>query len=326
MKTLTFEKPFPALTPAQRLHLDVYGYAVIENMLTPEEVERCRNAVHRLKDKLADLAPSVRASSARAPGEHGPAYIERDLPHHKYITNILGADPDITAYATHPRMVGMAEEFIGGEARIVEMNVHINSRDPGDSGGDDGRTREPRFGFHRGTDAPFACHMHGGLWHCNFVKTLTTLEDLGPDDGGTVVIAGSHKLDLPASQLIELAYEDRSFIHQFVAPAGSTLLFGETLIHATGQLRSDGERIVIITGYGPIMFPYWELGGQSASLAQQTPEHLRSLIAGRANWNREPRYRSLSEPADDRRFELGRWNDRTPVDPAEQPPQKPDTK
>ena len=315
--TLTFEKPFPALTPAQRLHLDVYGYVVIENTLSPEEVERLQSAVKRLRDRLCNLG-----ESGRAPGEHGSAYLQMDKPHHHYMTNILGADPDITAYATHPWMVGMAEEFIGGEARIVEMNVHINRRDPDESIDDDARTRGPRFSFHRGADAPFACHMQDGLWHCNFVKTLTTLTDLGPDDGGTVVIAGSHKLDLPASQLIELAYEDRSLIHQFVAPAGSTLLFGETLIHATGQIRSDAERVVIITGYGPIMFPYWELGGQSDSLAQDAPDHLRPLIAGQAHWNRAPRYRSLSEAADERRFELGRWDDRRPFDRAGQSPQR----
>ena len=34
-------------------------------------------------------------------------------------------------------------------------------------------------------------HTDEGLFHYSFVKTLTNLTDLGPDDGGTVVIAGS---------------------------------------------------------------------------------------------------------------------------------------
>ena len=29
--------PFPALTPAQRLHLDFYGYVVVEDVLTADE-------------------------------------------------------------------------------------------------------------------------------------------------------------------------------------------------------------------------------------------------------------------------------------------------
>ena len=32
-----FNRPFPALTPAQRYHFDVFGYVVIEHTLTPDE-------------------------------------------------------------------------------------------------------------------------------------------------------------------------------------------------------------------------------------------------------------------------------------------------
>ena len=35
--TSEFTRPFPALTPAQRYHLDVYGYVVVENTLTGDE-------------------------------------------------------------------------------------------------------------------------------------------------------------------------------------------------------------------------------------------------------------------------------------------------
>ena len=34
MPETKFTRPFPALTPAQRYHLEVYGYVVIENTLT----------------------------------------------------------------------------------------------------------------------------------------------------------------------------------------------------------------------------------------------------------------------------------------------------
>ena len=41
--------PFPAMTPAQRYHLEVTGYVVIENMLTADEVGRYHDALQRLK-------------------------------------------------------------------------------------------------------------------------------------------------------------------------------------------------------------------------------------------------------------------------------------
>lgn len=105
-------------------------------------------------------------------------------------------------------------------------------------------------------DAPDGGHTKQGLFHCSFVKTLTNLTELGPDDGGTVVVAGSHKLDLPVEEMVACAYADPSLIHLVVAPAGSTLLFAETLVHATGRIRSERERAIIVCD-GTRLFPYW---------------------------------------------------------------------
>ena len=43
--------------------------------------------------------------------------------------------------------------------------------------------------------------------------------------------------------------------HTVVAPAGSVLVFGETLVHAPGELRDDTERTILTSAYGPPMFP-----------------------------------------------------------------------
>lgn len=292
---ITFDRPFPALTPAQRYHLDVLGYVVVPNTLTTEEVSRIKDALYGVKGDVQRLDD---------PSETGPryrgAFLAIDEPNHYWIENVIETDPAITAYATHPLMVGMAEEVIGGEARIVEMNAHINRHGP-DSGVHD---------FHRGTDVPFATHTYQSLFHCNFVKTLTNLTDLGPDDGGTVVIAGSHKIDLAIPELVQLTQEAPSLIHQVEAPAGSTLLFGESLIHASGHIHSDKERVIIITGYGTTLFPYWSRGRLSESFRLRIPEQLKILLDGRDSHRRGIRYRTLSMPADKRPFELGEWDQR----------------
>ncbi len=302
MTALSFDRPFPALTPAQRYHLDVFGYVVVKNTLTDDEVEKLKESLYRLRAELAQLQdPTAEGPRVRS------AYLQINKAHHRYMAHIIEADPAITAYATHPRLVSMAEELIGGEARIVEMNAHINSRNP-----EEDLSSPPRYGFHRGTDIPFGTHTQNGLFHCNFVKTLTNLTDLGPDNGGTVVVAGSHKIDAPTEEVVAAACEDRSLIHQVVAPAGSTLLFSETLIHATGQIRSDRERVIIITGYGSTLFPYWDDGTLSAAFKKQIPAQLQTLFHGKAHWTRGPRYRKLGDPADERPSRMGEWADRPP--------------
>ena len=133
----------------------------------------------------------------------------------------------------------------------MEHNSILNRREP-----DFDPDAPPQYGWHRGAtpgnlppllslpplphsplalsrmnavSAGEASHERGELIHCNFVKTLTNLTELGPDDGGTCLIAGSHRMPLPPHELIQLAEEDPSLIHQVVAPPGSALLFGETL-------------------------------------------------------------------------------------------------
>jgi ectoine hydroxylase-related dioxygenase (phytanoyl-CoA dioxygenase family) len=290
--TTRFERPFPALTPAQRFHFEVHGYVVVPGVLSEEECGLIREALQRTKR-------DIRARATNHQLQPGEAHFIVDLPHHVFMGSIREADPVFAAYAAHPRLVGMAEEVIGGEARIVELNAHVNSRNPAEK-----FDVAPQFGFHLGIDVPYGTHVKNGLFHCSFVKTLTNLTELGPDDGGTVVIAGSHKLDAPEAQAIACAYEDRSLIHQVIAPAGSTLLFAETLVHATGQIRSDRERAIIVCGYGTTMFPYWDGGDMTPEFAAQIPEHLKALFCGKAHWTRGPRYRTLADPVDPRRFIL----------------------
>jgi len=292
----TFDRPFPALTPAQRYYLEVFGYVVVEGVLPPDECDTIREALQKVKRDLQSPEPRERAG-------HEP-FALINQPHHVFMGSILEVDPCLAAFISHPRLAGMAEELIGGEARLLEYNAHINSRNPNET-----FDAAPTYGFHRGIDVPFGSHIKNDLYHCNFVKTLTMLTDLGEDDGGTVVIAGSHKLDLSDAEMAACAYEDRSLIHQVIAPAGSTLLFSETLIHATGQIRSDKERAIIIGGYGASMFPYWDGGEMSDEFRDQIPPQFQTLLLGKAHWERGARYRHLSEPVDAREFSLkdGYW-------------------
>lgn len=277
----TDHKQFPALTPAQRYQLDVYGYVVIPNTLTATEISRLLEALYRLKqDFLASANPAERVMRN--------CRLSVYKAHHLHFAHVLETDPAILAYLSHPRLVSMAEELVGGSVRLEESEAIINSRAP-----DYDPAATFRYGFHTGTRPEFGTYTKNGLYHCNFVKTLTNLTPLGPDDGGTVVIAGSHKVDVPIEQIIACAYEDRSLIHQVVAPAGSTLLFGEALVHATGQIRSDRERVIIIGGYTPPMFRAWPGQEPSVAYIDSLPEIYRPLIAASESWNWTQRYRTL---------------------------------
>jgi hypothetical protein len=286
-QTNGFQAKFPALTPAQRYHLDVYGYVVVPNTLTSDEVSRMLEAMYRLKHDFLATGDPAKARVRNC-------WLSSCRPNHMHFAHILETDPAIFEYLTHPRLVGMAEELVGGKVRLEESEAIINSRPP-----DYDPNAPARYGFHTGTRPEFGTYTENGLFHCNFVKTLTNLTELGPDDGGTVVIAGSHKIKAPQDQIIACAYEDPSLIHQVIAPAGSTLLFAESLIHATGQLRSDRERVILIGGYTPPMFRAWPGQEPSQEFIDSLPEVYRPLIAASDSWHWKQNYRTLDMPIQD---------------------------
>ena len=136
-QTNGFNRPFPALTPAQRYHFDVYGYVIIESVLTEDETSSVRDALQRLKTEfLADGEPTGKKIRS--------CWVSGYRPYNIHFAHILETDPAILDHVTNPRLVGMAEEIVGGIVRLSESEAIINSRDP-----DEDPDAEPTFGFAR---------------------------------------------------------------------------------------------------------------------------------------------------------------------------------
>jgi hypothetical protein len=271
--------PFPALTPAQRLHIDIYGYVIIENVIGPCEIDTIKDTLYGIEDDFR-----------RTGGLPGPNCFYTSTTEEFFrIDNLPHLAPCFFDYITHPFIVGMAEEIIGGPARLQQSDAHIR-RPLAD--------KDRRYGFHRGIN-PAYDHYDQGLYHFSFIKALTNLTDLGPDDGGTTVIAGSHKLptDIPQKAIIDAALEDRSMIHQVEAPAGSTLLFYESLLHASGIIKSDKDRLLILGGYMPTMFQAWMDYDPDPDFVETLSDEHRALITGANKFQWTRKWRDLAVAA-----------------------------
>lgn len=269
----SFQRPAPALTPAQRLHLDIYGYVVIENMLTPAEVEQLRSDIY-------DIERRVRAGDDLSALR--PAWLSSEREDNFRIDNLPHIGPSFFDYLTHPRIVGMAEEMIGGPSRLVESGAHIR-RPPAQPS----EMHSTGYGFHQ-ISKGMASTIANGLYHFPLVVALTNLTDLGPDDGGTTVIPGTHKIpgELKSQgmdekhPLIAAAMAAPSLTHQVEAPAGSTLLFFESLIHSSGIIRSERDRVLVIGGYTPHMFAAGAGWEPAAELVRRLPEEYQRFFTG----------------------------------------------
>ena len=275
----TIPIPFPALTPAQRLHIDIYGYVIIENVIGQSEIDTIKDTLYGIEDDFR--------RTDELPGPN--CFYTSTTEEFFRIDNLPHLAPCFFDYITHPFIVGMAEEIVGGPVRLQQSDAHIR-RPLADRG--------HRHGFHRGIN-PAYNHYDQGLYHFSFIKALTNLTDLGPDDGGTTVIAGSHKLptDIPQEAIIDAALEDRSMIHQVEAPAGSTLLFYESLLHASGIIKSGKDRLLILGGYMPTMFQAWMDYDPDPDFVETLSDEHRALLTGANKFQWTRRRRDLAVPA-----------------------------
>ena len=99
----------------------------------------------------------------------------------------------------------------------------------------------------------------GGRWQCGQVNMLLALSDIGPGDGGTRIIPGSHKSELqhpvfrtPYAERCTWEDEEVEGAIEVNMAAGDALLFVDSLAHGATRRTTPGERRVVIFRYGPM--------------------------------------------------------------------------
>ena len=114
MSDATVSIPFPALTPAQRLHIEIYGYVVIENLLNQCEVDAITNALYCIEDDFR-----------RTGALPGPSCFNTSISEEFFrIDNLPHLAPCFFDYVTYPRIVGMAQEIVGGNNQTLISAAH----------------------------------------------------------------------------------------------------------------------------------------------------------------------------------------------------------
>jgi Phytanoyl-CoA dioxygenase (PhyH) len=91
-----------------------------------------------------------------------------------------------------------------------------------------------------------------GAFRCGQVNILLALTDVGPGDGGTMIVPGSHKSNLPHPQAEwGSPMDDVAEAREVHLRAGDALLFVDGIAHGGSSRTNPGERRVVIYRYGP---------------------------------------------------------------------------
>lgn len=196
------------------------GYCVMKSVIPPHEVASVRESV----------AEAVRRHSSLPPPQG-------------YATGFLRVNQSIAPYLAHPRLMAIVDHFFGEFPRISMLTGAINAQ-----------------GIKRGevhADWPFNQNSKSRIRapYPDAVLNLVTmwmLTDYTEENGGTIVIPGSHKRDFAPRHGSEYdpmaSYEGEV---QLVGKAGDVGIFDARTWHAIAPNRSDHARVGVIVRYAP---------------------------------------------------------------------------
>ena len=224
---------------------DLRGFLVLEGALSGVEVD----ALNRDIDALLPLKPGEWRGYV-----HGHNYRDNDGLN---LQQIYEGGESFERLIDHPSWIDKVKYFVGGEGTfdyhhgpLFIDECFANLRGPGESiglhsGGHEASKRNQFF-------------FHLGRFMVGQVNILMALSDIGPGDGGTMLIPGSHKSNFehPALQKHRMHVESASVdgvdgAVEVYLKAGDALLFVDTINHGSAERVNAGERRNIVYRYGP---------------------------------------------------------------------------
>jgi len=236
----------PAAPAGQPSELDNYlfdlrGYLILRGALAPDQVQRLNEAFDTFPPDLApwDWWGNVQRSDSEGDNHKGFE-----------LQNIVEAGPAFEELIDHPSWINYARTWAGEQDSYVE-----------------GLFIDECFASVRRAGGYFDIHSGGyhgalrgqyryinGVFRCGQVNALMALTDIGPGDGGTMVIPGSHKSNLPhpVQPAGRGPMDEVPGAIEVHLDAGDVLLFCDGIAHGgSSRTTTEGERRVVIYRYGP---------------------------------------------------------------------------
>jgi hypothetical protein len=217
---------------------DLRGYVILKRAIDPEHIR----ALNASLDAFPELAWGEWHGNVQRFDNNGAAGVE--------LQNIVEGGEPFERLIDHPAWIDLVRRYCGEKKSYVEGlfidECFASIRRSGGffpvhSGGYQGAMR----GQYRFKD---------GLFRCGQVNILLALPDVGPGDGGTMVIPGSHKANFPHPGLggpdYQTPMDALAGAEEVRLEAGDALLFVDGIAHGAASRTNPGERRVVIYRYG----------------------------------------------------------------------------
>ncbi|NBD38103.1 MAG: hypothetical protein GVY10_06005 [Verrucomicrobia bacterium] len=270
------------VTDRERFFFDLQGYLVLENAIDPEHVKACNEVL----DGIINLDPPLKHGEWYG-GVHAHTFGGADGVN---LQQIYEAGEPFERLLDHPSWWDHVREFVGGQSNFdaahgplfIDENF-ASLRGPGEalgihSGGHEGAKRN-QFRYHLGE------------FMCGQVNILLALTDIGPGDGGTMLIPGSHKANFAHPQFEEnviqhgktTSLDDVEGAIEVHMKAGDALLFVDTICHGSAKRVNEDLRRICVFRYGPSWGFFRGPYRPTRELLERLTEQRRQIV-----WPHEP--------------------------------------
>ena len=220
---------------------DLRGYVIIRQAVEPDLIDRLNQAI----DPYLDLQYLEWRGNVQRFDNNGNAGIE--------LQNIVEGGQSFEELIDHP---GCHDRLVryGGEKDSYVEGLFI------DECFASVRRTGGYFPFHSGGELGGIRGQYrffNGHFRCGQVNMLLALTDIGPGDGGTMVIPGSHKSNFTHPG-VKAGWDETQRIDSIEGAVevhlnrGDALLFVDALSHGASTRTNPGERRVVIYRYGPL--------------------------------------------------------------------------
>ena len=218
------------MTTEERYLFDLQGYLVVEDVLGPAEVRE----LNELLD-ARDLWNQPRGHDAPLDYETFDRRFFHVSPPHcwgKPFLDLLG----------QPRIAAYLREILGPQYRYDHGQAMFMRKGSGPLELHGGGTPWDPIGFYRVAD---------GAIRCGLTVVSYALCDVGDDDGGFVVVPGSHKSSFCLPERFMSPEDCGPLLQRVTHRAGSAVIFTEALTHGTLPWTAPHERRALLYRYTP---------------------------------------------------------------------------
>ena len=226
---------------------DLNGYIIIKNALNKKELRD----LNKILDKLKNIKNKEWSGYV-----HGHNYGGKEGLN---LQQIYEAGKPFENLIDHPSWINHMMHFVGGKGTFDQHHGPLfidenfaNIRGPGEA-----------IGIHSGNPEGLQRNHYryqDGKFHCSQVNILLALSDIGPGDGGTVIIPSSHKSNIEHPEFKNnkmlgggkvSSAEGMTAAKEVYLKAGDGLVFVDSLCHGSAKRINKGERRIVVYRYGP---------------------------------------------------------------------------